>query len=97
MKKTFLILTVLLLTLSTILVVKTGNSVSSFDLNVKALADGESSSICYSGGKGAISCEIASGIDLGERGISGGCSVTCGGSYYACCDIHCSCIFILDF
>ena len=47
MKKTFLILTVLLLTLSTILVVKTGNSVSSFDLNVEALADGESSSICY--------------------------------------------------
>ncbi len=97
MKKVFLISSALLLAISTILVVKTSNSVSSFDLNVEALADGESSSTCYSGGKGAISCEIASGIDLGERGISGGCSVTCGGSYYACCDIHCSCIFILDF
>jgi len=47
MKKVFLISSVLLFAISIILVVKTSNSVSSFDLNVEALADGESSSICY--------------------------------------------------
>ena len=92
MKKVFYVSIALLLALSVGLVVKTGMSSSSFDLNVEALADGESSSDCYSGGKGAISCTIPPNVNLGDRGTSGGCSVTCGVSYYACCDIQCSCV-----
>ena len=91
-KKVFYVSIALLLALSVGFVVKTGMSSSSFDLNVEALADGESSSDCYSGGRGATSCTIASDIQLGDRGVSGGCSVVCGVSYYACCDTRCSCI-----
>ena len=42
-----------------------------------AVASGTASD-CISGGEGATSCRTASDAD--------GCSVTCGGGYYACCD-----------
>lgn len=67
------------------------------DSNVEALADGEGQTVCYSGGRGAIACEIAPGIDLGDRGTSGGCGIECGPSYYACCDVNCTCEYILNF
>ena len=72
-----------------------------FDLlnaNIEALAQdetdqGESGSCgyCYSGGPGATSCSIEAGTEILGLGASMGCSVTCSGSYYACCSLRCIC------
>lgn len=45
---------------------------------------------CHSGGRGAVSCDINAGIKF-DIGLSGGCSVTCGSGYYACCNFYCEC------
>jgi len=56
--------------------------------NVEQLAQAE---YCYAGGKGATQCSIEAGIVIAGYGISGGCSVTCGGTSFACCGLRCTC------
>lgn len=46
---------------------------------------------CYNGGPGATSCSIDAGIEIAGWGVSGACSVSCKGEYYACCGIRCTC------
>lgn len=60
--------------------------------NVTSLASNESGADeCYNGGRGAISCTISPGTVLNDGSVSTGCSVTCGGNYYACCGRQCTC------
>ncbi len=92
MKKVVYIAIVLLLALSVSLFVKANITRSFFDSNVEALADGESSSFCYSGGRGASHCTIKGGIEILGCGFSIDCEVTCRDGYYACCGIGCTCV-----
>lgn len=47
---------------------------------------------CHGGGYGAVSCSIDANLHICIGGIGGGCSVSCGGTTYACCGLSCKCI-----
>ena len=98
MKKRFNILvSVIAIALLSLMFVSPKGTTGFGDLNVDALAEGESVGPCYSGGEGSEECSIAPNVDLGDRGRSGGCSSRCGSAYYACCDVTCYCIPVLSF
>lgn len=61
---------------------------------IEVLTQGEEARpTCHSGGVYATSCSIDAGVDLGEAGFAGGCSVSCeSGKAYACCHKECKCI-----
>lgn len=92
MKKLYFIVLVLIGVNAAMFCVEDSNAKTSVPQTIEeieVLAEGEPT--CHSGGIGSTACSIEAGVEL-EGGLSGGCSVTCGGGFFACCDFHCTCI-----
>lgn len=67
------------------------NNTTLWKANLEALSKDEAP-YCHSGGPGAKDCSITAGTNIAGIGISGGCSVSCGGNTYACCSLRCTCV-----
>lgn len=46
---------------------------------------------CHAGRYDATSCQIGASFHACIGGTGGGCSISCGGSTYACCGLDCKC------
>lgn len=92
MKKLYLIIATLVFLNVTLLASDWDDEFDFWDDDIELLAAGRS---CHSGGRGSTECSIGAGTEV-DGGISKGCSVACGGGYFACCGMSCICVSLSE-